>query len=309
MKRTLRRLDTIHTKLLETVSPLDDQVFAQSPSENQWSISQIVHHLCLVEERVIGELEKELVKPPRQLGFLRTLVPTSIVASRLIRVKAPKAVNPLDASGNDENISKYNAVRNRLKELYQTHGEKRIRQTVFKHPLLGEIHGLATISFVGYHELQALQTDSRSAEEARNVREILPQIFADKRGSEQKRTGGGRNFDLPSFSYPRYPRRSAANLFWAGQACRRFSRINADPNKKRAGGGRNFDLPSLSYPRYPRSSAANLLCVGQACRRFSRINAVPNKKELEAVVILIYRLCPIRVIRADPRLDFLWSFA
>jgi len=154
MNRTLKRLDSVHKKLLETVSPLDEQLFAQSPSENQWSVSQIVHHLCLVEEIVIGVLEKELVKPPRQLAFLRTLIPTSIVASRLIRVKSPKAVTPLDAPGKDANIAKYNAVRNRLKELYATHGEKRLRQTVFNHPFLGEIHGLATISFVGYHELR-----------------------------------------------------------------------------------------------------------------------------------------------------------
>ena len=66
MNRTLERLDSVHRKLLETVSPLDEQLFAQSPSENQWSISQIVRHLCLVEERVIGELEKELAKPPRK---------------------------------------------------------------------------------------------------------------------------------------------------------------------------------------------------------------------------------------------------
>ncbi len=154
MNRTLKRLDSIHQRLLETVSPLNEQLFAHPPSENQWSISQIVHHLSLVEERVISELEKELVKPPRQLGFLRTLLPTSIVASRLIRVKSPKAVIPLNAPGKDANIAKYNAVRNRLKKLYATHGEQRFRQTVFKHPFLGEIHGLATISFVGYHELR-----------------------------------------------------------------------------------------------------------------------------------------------------------
>jgi len=154
MNRTLTRLDTIHTRLLETVTPLNEQLFAQPPSENQWSIAQIVHHLSLVEERVIGELEKELVKPPRQLGFLRTLIPTSIVASRLIHVKSPKAVTPLDAPVKDANIAKYNAARNRLKELWAKHGEKRLRQTVFHHPFLGEIHGLATISFVGYHELR-----------------------------------------------------------------------------------------------------------------------------------------------------------
>ena len=147
-------MDKIHTRLLETVESLDDELVARSPAENQWSISQIVYHLWLVEERVLDELEKGLAKPPRPLRFPRTLIPTSIVAYRFVRVKAPKAVNPLQPPTKDENIAKYNAVRDRLKELCATHGKNRLRQTVFKHPFLGEIHGVATISFVGYHELR-----------------------------------------------------------------------------------------------------------------------------------------------------------
>jgi uncharacterized damage-inducible protein DinB len=166
MNSTLKRLDRVHTKLLETVGPLDEQLFAQSPAENQWSISQIVHHLCLVEERVIAELEKELVKPPRQLRFLRTFIPTSIVAYRLVRVKAPKAVNPLRPPEEETNIANYNAARNRLKELCATHGKDRLRHAVFTHPFLGEIHGLATISFVGYHELR----------HHKQIREVLKQL-------------------------------------------------------------------------------------------------------------------------------------
>ena len=154
MNRALKRLDKIHTRLLETVEPLDDELVAWSPAENQWSISQIVHHLWLVEERVLDELEKGLARPPRPLRFPRTLIPTSIVAYRFVRVKAPKAVNPLQPPAKDENIATYNAVRDRLKELCATHGKNRLRQTVFKHPFLGEIHGVATISFVGYHELR-----------------------------------------------------------------------------------------------------------------------------------------------------------
>ena len=103
---------------------------------------------------MLYELEKGLANPPRQLSFLRTLIPPSIVAYRLVRVKAPKAVNPLQAPAKDANIAKYNAVRKRLKELCATHGKNRLKQTVFKHPFLGEMHGVATISFVGYHELR-----------------------------------------------------------------------------------------------------------------------------------------------------------
>jgi DinB family protein len=154
MNKVLCRLDSAHEKLIAVVTPLDEELFSHRSSDGEWSIAEVVHHLCLVENRVIKELDKELANPPRRLGPLRKLVPTSIVASRLIRVKAPKAMNPVNPPGKNECVSNYNAARARLKELYSLHGDKRLRQTIFNHPFLGEINGLATISFIGYHEVR-----------------------------------------------------------------------------------------------------------------------------------------------------------
>lgn len=154
MKKILCRLDSIHSKLVDTITPIEDSLFSRRPADKEWSVAQIVHHLCLVEERVIKELETELAGPPRKIGLLRKLIPTSIVASRLLRVKAPRSVNPLSPPARAEVIANYDAARSRLKELCSTHGRDRLRQVVFKHPFLGEIDGAATISFIGYHELR-----------------------------------------------------------------------------------------------------------------------------------------------------------
>jgi hypothetical protein len=154
MNKTLRRLDSIHSKLLNTITPISDPLFSRSPADNEWSIAEIVHHLCLVEERAIKELETELASPPRRIGFLRKFIPTSIVASRLLRVKAPRGVNPLNPPARAVVIANYDSARSRLKNLCSTHGRHRLKQVIFKHPFLGEIDGTATISFIGYHELR-----------------------------------------------------------------------------------------------------------------------------------------------------------
>jgi hypothetical protein len=152
MKRSLKRLDSVHHKLLEAVSPLEPEVFSQQPSESEWSVAQIVQHLCLVEERVLKDLELAIAKEPRSVGLLRRLVPTSIVASRLLRVKSPKAVTPVAVLEKNVAIENFNHARSSLKQLCSTHGPDRFKKLVFKHPFLGEIDGVATISFVGYHE-------------------------------------------------------------------------------------------------------------------------------------------------------------
>ncbi len=154
MNKILRRLDSIHSKLVDTITPIEDPLFSRSPAEREWSIAEIVHHLCLVEERVIKELETELANPPRRIGFLRRLIPTPIVASRLLHVKAPRGVVPLNPPPRGEVIANYDAARSRLKDLCSTHGRNRLKQVIFRHPFLGEIDGTATISFIGYHELR-----------------------------------------------------------------------------------------------------------------------------------------------------------
>jgi uncharacterized damage-inducible protein DinB len=152
MESVLKRLDSIHQNLLSTVAPLEASVYSRRPSEGEWSVAEIVHHLCLVEGRVTHELKSAIAREPRRVKFLRRFMPTSIVSLRLLRVKAPKAMDPLDAPTLEVALQNFDQARNGLKALCSEHSTERLRNVVFKHPFLGEIDGVATISFVGYHE-------------------------------------------------------------------------------------------------------------------------------------------------------------
>lgn len=152
MKRVLNRLDSVHQKLLDAVSPLDATLYSERPAEGQWSVAEIMHHLCLIEDRVIYELKGAIARAPQRVGFLRRFMPTSIVAVRAFRVQAPKAMNPLDAPAKEVAIENFDRARESLKTLCATHGESRFRNLIFKHPFLGDIDGVAAVSFIGYHE-------------------------------------------------------------------------------------------------------------------------------------------------------------
>ncbi len=154
MKKVLNRLDSIHQRLLDVVSPLDPRWYSERPAEGEWSVAEIVHHVCLVEDRVTKELEGAIARAPQRVGFLRRFIPTSIVSLRLIRVKAPKAMNPIDAPAKEAAIENLDRTRESLKTLCANHGDERFRNLVFKHPVLGNIDGVAAVSFIGYHELR-----------------------------------------------------------------------------------------------------------------------------------------------------------
>ncbi|HEX8494766.1 MAG TPA: DinB family protein [Pyrinomonadaceae bacterium] len=153
MEKIHRRLDNVHGRLLTLIEPLDKEKFALRPAPNIWSVAEVVHHLCLVEQHMIQSIEQELTQPPKRLPLLNHLIPYSLLVGRRVRrVRAPKAVEPLNPPPKETVIENYNRVRATIKALSREHGRKRLSQVVMKHPFLGAFSGVKAIAFVGYHE-------------------------------------------------------------------------------------------------------------------------------------------------------------
>jgi hypothetical protein len=77
-----------------------------------------------------------------------------LVGRRVVRVKAPKTVEPLDPPSKEETLANYESVRRSLKEFSNSHGQERMRQLGLRHPFLGTFDGVGAISFVGHHEMR-----------------------------------------------------------------------------------------------------------------------------------------------------------
>jgi DinB family protein len=152
MKRVLNRLDSVHQKLSTTVAAIDPSLFPKRPAENEWSVAEVIQHLCLVEARTLSGLELALHAPPARVSLLKKLIPAGIVSVRFPRVKAPKTVEPLNSLPKEESLSSYNDVRAQLKQFCIEHGRKQLNQTSLRHPFFGDIDGVTAVSMVAFHE-------------------------------------------------------------------------------------------------------------------------------------------------------------
>jgi len=168
MKRTLNRLDSTQRKIATTIGTLETGLFRKRPAENEWSIAEVIHHLRLVEERVLSDLNASVQRPQGKVGMLKKLVPMRIVSLRFYRVKAPKAVQPGNPPPKEDVIRNYNDTRARLKQFCAEHGRARLRQISFRHPILGNLDGVAAISMVAFHEQRHYK----------QIREILKKLSA-----------------------------------------------------------------------------------------------------------------------------------
>lgn len=170
MKKSLDRLDTLHRELLDAIAPVEAERFARRPAENEWSMAEVVHHLSLVEQSVVKALAKELEQPPQKAGLRQHLIPMSlIVGKRMVRFRAPKFVEPVDAPAKEVAIDNFDQARTALKSMCEQNGAERMSNIVMNHPRLGKINGIRAIDFLHYHEkrhfTQILETLKRLATE------------------------------------------------------------------------------------------------------------------------------------------------
>lgn len=171
MKRTLKRLDAVHERLATTVNGVDSAILSKRPAENEWSVAEVVEHLCLVEGAVMNYLKSKLDQPPVKVSFLKKLIPMRIVSFRVKRLQAPKIVQPANnLPPMAELLKKFDAVRATTKEICIKQGQERLSKICFKHPYFGDMDGAAAVSMIAFHEQRHLK----------QINEILKKLDANK---------------------------------------------------------------------------------------------------------------------------------
>ena len=158
MKSTLKRLDAVHEELGKAVSAVDPALTAKRPAENEWSVAEVVEHLCLVEAAVMGYVKRKLNEPPVKVSFLKKLFPMWIVSVRVKRIQAVEIVQPAhELPPMNELLKKYDALRADTKEVCIKEGPKRLSGVCFKHPVFGDMDGAAAVSMLAFHEQRHLK--------------------------------------------------------------------------------------------------------------------------------------------------------
>jgi len=153
----LARLDSVHLQLTSYVNELNDDVFTHRVAEGQWSVADVIHHLYLVEERVITALKQNVALDPVKIPLRKRVIPMRMISYRFFRVEAPKAVRPVKSLTRNELLSQFEAVRRNTKAFCAEYPAARLKQTAFNHPFLGQIDGTAAIAMIGFHEHRHLK--------------------------------------------------------------------------------------------------------------------------------------------------------
>ena len=168
--------DSARTELLATVDAVPHPLREARPSEQAWSVAEILEHLMIVERGVaklvalkLGEMQT-LADPPREAP---DDVPVDItklqrLSDRSIRLPAPDRVVPRGQLSAEEALSALLITRGvLLAQLHAADGYA-LSQASHPHPFFGSLDLYEWVFMTGGHELR----------HAAQIREVAAQLAA-----------------------------------------------------------------------------------------------------------------------------------
>lgn len=145
--------------LLRHVTPLSQWQFDWRAVDSDWSIGEVLDHLCLVEtgsSKILHKHAREIkdknfTAPPLDGSALNSLDRFQIETVNT-KIKAPTMVAPRSGIGKTELMNNLETCRVKLLDSIQALDHYDLHQLDFPHPFLGRLDLYQWILFIGKHE-------------------------------------------------------------------------------------------------------------------------------------------------------------
>lgn len=157
LERLERRLDALDDWKDALVAALERESaagLAYRPEGKGWCALDVVHHLALVEESIVGYAIKKRQAPPQRVSVVdrAKLALLNVLMGSPIRVRAPlQQVVPAETLPLDVLSERWGKARGDLRDLLLSLPAERRAALVFRHPISGPLDATGTVDFVDAH--------------------------------------------------------------------------------------------------------------------------------------------------------------
>ncbi len=148
----LNTLNNSQTALLSVINSVDEKQFINQPTDG-WSISELVEHIIIVDNSILGSLRKVGATPSKEeieSKFAGAEL-VKLVSRRNVKVKAPEYFQPKGIfKSKQAAIDGLNAHHATLRDFIDS-TTLPLNKIGFPHPLIGMINGEQWLIFMGGH--------------------------------------------------------------------------------------------------------------------------------------------------------------
>jgi uncharacterized damage-inducible protein DinB len=172
LTKIIANLARAQSELLRAADEIPAEQWKTRPVEGRWSAGELIVHLSAVERFILSRTDKLLQNPPRPVPFYRRFhIPMKIVEARVIRRKAPAAVEPRMAGEKEETLGELRGVRERTLAFIEETKGRDLTKYNYRHPFLGNLNAYEWLQFIASHEI-------RHMKQMREIAESLPKTVA-----------------------------------------------------------------------------------------------------------------------------------
>jgi uncharacterized damage-inducible protein DinB len=148
-------IEEARLELFDYISNLADNRAAIKPSQDEWSILDILEHLYVIEKVMTKEIKQILEKNDRKKAFKHK--PLDGMLDRSNKFKAPENMKPNNEFTTlKEAKDKLTTSRHTLLNVLKAYDQSDLTANSGKHPAFGTISVAQWIEFIGLHEKRHL---------------------------------------------------------------------------------------------------------------------------------------------------------
>lgn len=154
----------VRENLFVEVEHLTNEELNKKPSENEWSIKQVLEHLYLMEGAIAKTIQYQLSSGEDSAVGDK---PIELSVNRSTKVQAPDFATPSDDFATlDELKEKLSQTHEALSAIAYNTPSDMLRAKSYPHPVFGDMNLSQWIPFTAYHEM-------RHTEQIKEVKEKL----------------------------------------------------------------------------------------------------------------------------------------
>ncbi|RWZ58099.1 DinB family protein [Halobacillus fulvus] len=147
-------LDEKRQQVLDFVNEISEEDASWKPSEQEWSILEVLEHLFLMEQFIVHQINQAIKQGDTQQANTKPIHRTT---NREYKVDAPESVQP---KGEFQSLAdaKSGLKKTREATLFLIHNkdQETLQNRVFPHPAFGDMNLEQWVEFIGWHELRHL---------------------------------------------------------------------------------------------------------------------------------------------------------
>lgn len=150
----LHRVESKRRSVLAAAAALTPAQLAARPAPNSWSALEIVEHLVLAEQAVLGDLESSPRRAAQRRAlsdYLRYAVVLVVLRFGIRVAVPPEAMRPSGAQSLSALVAQWNAQHQSLRVFVAGLDRNGQRRAIFRHPVAGPLDVSQVLTMLDAH--------------------------------------------------------------------------------------------------------------------------------------------------------------